>query len=352
MQPPRRPRAPPVPIELALQGGGAHGAFTWGVLDRLLEEPSIEFAGVSGTSAGAMNAVVLASGLCSGGREGARQALRAFWKRVSEAGHGGSHGMELMHAVLGNWSFALSPFQMYMEAVGKMLSPYQVNPLNLNPLRRILVESVDFERLRAPDAPRVYVAATNVRTGRTRRFTGESLSVEAVLASACLPMLFQAVEIDGEPYWDGGYTANPAVMPLVERCAAADLVVIQINPLDSPALPTRAADISDRINEISFNSSLLQEMRTLALLQKLLHDRHTDGQPPQDALFARIGQLRTHRIHGDAALAELGARSKLRTGASFLERLFEIGRDAADAWLSYHRRDLGRRSSLDLSEYL
>jgi NTE family protein len=350
MKPPRQGRT--TPIELALQGGGAHGAFTWGVLDRLLEEPSIEFAGISGASAGAMNAVVLASGLCHGGREGARKALRDFWTKVSAAGHGGAHGVELLHAVLGSWSFMLSPLQMYMEAMGTMLSPYQLNPLGINPLQSILAESVDFERLREPDAPRVYVAATNVRTGRTQLFTGETLSPQAVLASACLPMLFQAVEIEGEPYWDGGYTANPALLPLVERCAAADLVVIQINPLDRPALPTRAPDISDRVNEISFNGSLLHEMRTLALLQKLLRDAGPDSTPPKDPLFAQIGQLRTHRIHGAAALAELGVRSKMRTGASFLERLFEIGRDAADAWLTYHRRDLGRRSSLDLSEYL
>jgi NTE family protein len=298
-----------------------------------------------------MNAVVLASGLCAGGREGARQALRAFWGRVSEAG-GASHGMELLHSALGGWSFALSPMKMYLEMVGSMVSPYQFNPLNINPLRDILLQSVDFERIRAADAPRVFVTATNVRTGRMRLFTGETLSPEAVLASACLPLLFQAVEIDGEPYWDGGYTANPAVLPLVERCAAADLLIVQINPLDRPVLPTRSADITDRINEISFNSSLLHEMRTLALLKALIRDEGSTGHVPTDTLFARIGELRTHRIHGEAALTELGARSKMQTGATFLGRLFDIGRDAADAWLSYHRRDLGRRTTLDLAEYL
>jgi NTE family protein len=340
-----------VPIELALQGGGAHGAFTWGVLDRLLEERAIAVAGVSGTSAGAMNAVVLASGLCQGGREGARQALQDFWNRIS-ASSGASHGMEMLHTVLGGWSMALSPMQAYLDMVGRMMSPYQFNPLNINPLRDILLQMVDFDRIRAEDAPRVYVAATNVRTGRVRLFTGATLSPEAVLASACLPQLFQAVEIDGEPYWDGGYTANPAVLPLVERCAAADLVIVQINPLDSPALPTRSADITDRVNEISFNSSLLHEMRTLALLKQVSRVEASVEAQTADALFARIAQLRMHRIHGDVALAELGARTKLQTGTAFLGRLRDIGRDAADAWLSYHRRDLGKRSTLDLGAYL
>jgi NTE family protein len=347
-----RNRQRKIPVELALQGGGAHGAFTWGVLDRLLEDPCIEFSGISGTSAGAINAVVLASGLAAGGRDGARSALRDFWTRVADSGRGGALGMDFLKAFLGNWSFGISPMQIYLDMVGRMVSPYQFNPFNLNPLRDILAQSVDFERIRRNDSPRVYVAATNVRTGRTRLFTDDSLSADAVMASACLPMLFHAVEIDGEPYWDGGYTANPAVLPLIERCASADLVIVQINPVDRPALPTRASDIGDRINEISFNSSLLREMQSIALLKKLIRDEVQPEHLYRDTLFAQVDRLRTHRIHGDAALAELGASSKLDTGGTFLAQLFEIGRGAADAWLAYHRKDLGRRSSLDLAEYL
>jgi NTE family protein len=353
MAEPRKPSSrTAVSVELALQGGGAHGAFTWGVLDRLLEESWIEIAGVSGTSAGAMNAVVLASGLADGDRDEARRALRAFWNRVSDAGRVGALGQDFLRAFLGNWSFGISPMQIYLDMIGRMVSPYQFNPFNLNPLRSIVAESVDFERLQSDGGMRVFVAATNVRTGRTRLFTGESLSADAVMASACLPMLFQAVEIDGEPYWDGGYTANPAVLPLIERCASDDLIVVQINPVDRPALPTRAQDIGDRINEISFNSSLMREMQTIALVKQVIREEGDERHRYRNTLFEHIARLRTHRIHGDAELADLGARSKLQTGSTFLSQLFDIGRGAADAWLSYHRKDLGRRSTFDLAEYL
>jgi NTE family protein len=327
-----------VSIELALQGGGAQGAFTWGVLDRLLEDDGIDIAGVSGTSAGAMNAVVLASGLLEGAREGARAALRRFWTRVGQA------------AALN--PFALNPFAAFFgEMMSRVASPYQLNPLNLNPLRSILAAEVDFERLRAADTPTLFVAATAVSTGRLRVFRRAEIDADCVMASACLPMLFQAVEIDGEGYWDGGYVGNPALLPLVRESPAHDLMVVQINPVLRSGVPTRAQDILDRINEISFNSSLVREMQTIALLKKLIEDEGMPGHHYKEALFRQVDELHVHRIHGDADFLELGARTKMHARAAQLAEMHGMGRGAADAWLSYNRRHLGRRSSVDLAEY-
>jgi NTE family protein len=331
-------KAPLMPVELALQGGGSHGAFTWGVLDRLLEEPQIELAGLSGTSAGAMNAVVLAHGLLDGGREGARAALRSFWTRVGDAA-----AMNPLR---------MNPFAAFFgEMMSRVMSPYQFNPFNLNPLRDILAATVDFARLRSTDTPRIFVSATAVASGRLRVFRREELDADRVMASACLPALFQAVQVDGEAYWDGGYVGNPALLPLVRESPAHDLIVVQVNPVLRAAAPTRAQEILDRVNEISFNSSLVQEMRTIAMLKRLILDEGVPGHRYRERLFQQVDELRVHRIHGDAELLELGARSKLDAGPALLGRLFGFGRGAADAWLTYHRKHLGRRSSVELSEY-
>lgn len=327
-----------VPVELALQGGGAQGAFTWGVLDRLLEEDSVTIAALSGTSAGAMNAVVLASGLLEGGREGARAALQRFWRRVAEA------------AALN--PLALNPFGAFLgEMMSRLASPYQLNPLNVNPLRTILGAIVDFERLRAAPRPALFVAATAVSTGKLRVFRREEIDADCVLASACLPTLFQAVEIGGEAYWDGGYVANPPLLPLVRESPAHDLVIVQINPVSRPGVPRRAQDILDRINEISFNSSLVREMQSIALMKKLIEDEGVPGHRYREPLFRQVDELRVHRIHGEADFLELGALAKLHAHRSALETMHGMGRGAADAWLSYNRRHLGRRSSLELGDY-
>jgi NTE family protein len=324
-------------IELALQGGGAHGAFTWGVLDRLLEE-DIEIAGVSGTSAGAMNAVVLASGLLDGDREGARAALRRFWTRVGEA------------AALN--PFPLNPFTAFLgEMMSRVASPYQLNPLNLNPLRAILASEVDFERLRGSSGPSLFVAATAVSTGKLRVFDRGEIDADRVMASACLPMLFHAVEIDGQAYWDGGYVGNPALLPLVRQSPAHDLLIVQVNPVHRAGVPRQPQDILDRINEISFNSSLVREMQTVALMKKLIEDEGVPGHRYKEALFRQVDGLRVHRIQGDADFLELGARTKLHASAMMLMEMHGMGRGAADAWLAYNRRHLGRRSTVDLSEY-
>jgi NTE family protein len=345
-------RKPPIlRIDLALQGGGSHGAFTWGVLDRLLEDEGMEVAGVSGTSAGAMNAVALAAGLMEGGREGARAALRRFWTRVGELSPFGSVAaapvapwLDPASAWAAPW---LAPLRATQQWLGAQASPYQFNPLNLNPLRRILLDTVDFERVRGCTRTRLFIAATRVRTGELRVFDQHELSADVVLASACLPLLFQAVDIDGEAYWDGGYAGNPSLLPLVIDSPADDLLIVQINPAERETLPMRASDILDRINEVTFNASLLKELRSLGLLKQLLAAEGWAARRLRNPVLRRVARLRLHRVDGGEALAALGAGSKQRTDPAFLQRLFEQGRGAADGWLGAHRDALGERGTFD-----
>jgi NTE family protein len=337
-------------IELALQGGGAHGAFTWGVLDRLLEDERIEIAAISGTSAGAMNAVVLADGLEAGGRRGAREALLRFWNRVSRLA--GSALPNPLAAFFGDWSLAGSPLHAYMDWLGRTLSPYQFNPLDLNPLRDLVASQIDFQRVRACRKVRLFISATNVRTGRLKEFRQQEMTVDAVMASACLPMLFRAVEVEGEAYWDGGYVGNPSLFPLITESPVHDLLLVQINPSRRDTLPTTAAGIVDRIDEITFNSSLVKELRSIGLVQEVLRQ---EGDPPPGGralLFEQLAALRMHRIHAEKELVELGVRSKMDTGWAFLRRLHRIGYQAAHEWLEVNFAHLGRRSTLDLAPYL
>jgi len=341
-------------IDLALQGGGSHGAFTWGVLDRLLQDDSLEIAGVSGTSAGAMNAVALAAGLMEGGRDGARECLGRFWRRVAQTSP--FHALEMGPAAalwgpdnpwLAAWT---APWRQAVSVLGSQFSPYQLNPLNLNPLRDVLRETVDFDRVCGCNKTQLFIAATQVRTGALRTFRQHELSVDVVLASACLPLLFQAVEIDGEAYWDGGYAGNPTLLPLISESAAQDLLLVQINPSLRDEVPVSAEAILDRINEVTFNASLLKELRSIALLKQLIADEGRPGYHYRNPLFARIDALKVHRVEGGQALAELGAGSKVQTQWPFLSMLFERGAEAADRWLHENRRHIGRRSTLDLRE--
>jgi len=356
--PPTHPRpspaaAAPLLIDLALQGGGSHGAYTWGVLDRLLEDERLEFAGISGTSAGAMNAVALAAGLMEGGREGARQSLRRFWTRI-----GAQTPLAALQASplppqpwLDAWQhWAREATAWWGRSLVQTLSPYSFNPFNLNPLRTILEDTVDFDRVRRCHKTQLFIAATRVSTGELRVFRQDELTADVVLASACLPTLFQAVDIEGEPYWDGGYAGNPSLLPLVQETPADDLLLVQINPSRRDALPTQATDILDRINEITFNASLLKELRTVQMLKNLLAEDTTPHRCYRDPLFERVQTLRVHRIDADDALRDLGASSKLRTDAVFLEQLFQLGRTAANRWLQQHRTDLGQRGTLNLQE--
>lgn len=332
----------PVLIDLALQGGGSHGAFSWGVLDRLLEEPWLAIAGISGTSAGAMNAAVLADGWAAGGAAGAREALEKYWRSVSRAAAFSPMQRSPLDRLMGRWSLDSSPAYIFTDLMSRLLSPYDLNPLGFNPLREILTESIDFERLtRAPI--KLFVTATRVRTGRGRIFRNAEINADVLLASACLPTMFRAVEIDGEPYWDGGYVGNPTITPLVRETDARDTILVQINPTERVEEPRTAAEILNRLNEISFNSPLFKELRMIALLRQVVDPGNGEG--------ARWAQMKTHRIKSEM-LAAFGASSKLNAEWAFVSALREEGRRAADQFIDRHGADLGVRSTADLDVLL
>jgi NTE family protein len=332
----------PVLIDLALQGGGSHGAFTWGVLDRLLEEPWLTIAGISGTSAGAMNAAVLADGWTAGGATGAREALEKYWRSVSRAAAFSPMQRSPLDRLMGRWSLDSSPAYIFTDLMSRLLSPYDLNPLGFNPLRQILTESIDFERLaRAPI--KLFVTATRVRTGRGRIFRNAEINADVLLASACLPTMFRAVDIDGEPYWDGGYVGNPTITPLVRETDARDTILVQINPTERVEEPRTAAEILNRLNEISFNSPLAKELRMIALLRQVADPGTGEG--------ARWARMKTHRIKSDI-LAAFGASSKLNAEWAFVSTLRDEGRRAAGEFLDSHGADLGERSTADLDVLL
>jgi len=332
-------------IDLALQGGGSHGAFTWGVLDRLLEDDRILIEGICGTSAGAMNSVVLADGLDRKGKEGAREALAHFWAEVSNAGRFSPFQRTPLDRLQGRWTLDYSPGYIFFDLMSRMVSPYEINPLNMNPLRDLIASLVDFEHVRHAEGIKLFVAATNVRTGKQKVFRREEMTADMVMASACLPTIFQAVVIDGEAYWDGGYMGNPALFPLLEECQARDLVLVQINPIARDEIPRRSADIQNRLNEITFNTALIKEIRTLSLLQKYKRQDDPEEERYTKTLF--------HRINADAELEPLGVSSKVNSEWEFLEHLHDVGYRITDAWLKENFRHLGKRSTLDVeSVYL
>jgi len=350
-QPTINPRAArPVPatvktVNLALQGGGAHGAFTWGVLDRLLEEESIAFEGISATSAGAANAAVLAYGLTAGGRDGAKTALKDFWRRVSHSAFASPLQPSPFDKLMMNHGLDNSPAHLLFDVLTRILSPYQLNPLNINPLKQVLEAVVDFEMLRAKSVVKLFLSATNVRSGKVKIFSEKEACVDAVLASACLPFLSQAVEIEGEHYWDGGYMGNPAIFPLIYACGTSDIVVVHINPMNRPDVPTTARDIMNRINEISFNSSLMREMRAVAFVTKLIDDGHLAA--------SAMKRMRIHAIDAEEVMQGLGVASKLNADWEFLLHLHGIGRERAQAWLDGDFGKVGVESSVDIrAKYL
>jgi NTE family protein len=322
IKPARKPAAVTKTLNLALQGGGTHGAFTWGVLDRLLEEDRLGFEGAVATSAGAMNACVMAYGLAEGGRPGGQKALANFWRRIS-------------HAV------AFSPPAAAIDFFTMVFSPYQFNPLGFNPLRHVLEESVDFAALKH-DRCRVKlsVCATNVRTGKVKVFGNDEITADAIMASACLPFLFQAVEIDGEAYWDGGYMGNPAIFPLIKACEAPDILIVHVNPIHRPDVPKSAMEIMNRVNEISFNSSLMREMQSIAFESQLI-ERGL-------ARDLNLKRLHMHAILADDITTELDAASKLDAGWDFLSELRVAGREHADRWLDANFARIGTESTIDI----
>jgi len=332
----------PVLVDLALQGGGSHGAFTWGVVDRLLEEPWLQIEAISGTSAGAMNAAVLADGWLKGGPEGAKAALQSYWRKVSEAAAFSPFRRTMMDRMMGRWSLDHSPVYLAMDLLTRVASPYDLNPAGYNPLKPLLEECIDFAGL-AKSPIKLFVTATNVRTGRGRIFRNGEITADVLLASACLPTMFQAVEIDGESYWDGGYAGNPTITPLVRESNAQDSILIQINPRERAEVPRSAADILNRLNEISFNASLMKEVRMIALLREVADPGTGEG--------ARWARMRTHRIMTEK-LAELGASSKLNAEWDFLEMLHAEGRRAGEEFLATHGEDVGKRSTADINVLL
>ena len=332
----------PLLVDFALQGGGAHGAFTWGVLDRLLEEAWLRIDGISGTSAGAMNAAVLVDGYADNGVNGARAALENFWRRVARAALLSPLRRTPLDVLLGRWTLDHSPVFVAMDLMARVFSPYDLSPGGANPLRDILAEIVDFGRL-ARASIKLFVTATNVRTGRGRVFRNSEITPDVLLASACLPTLFQAIDIDGESYWDGGYSGNPTITPLVRECRSQDTILVQINPVERPGLPRSARDILNRLNEVSFNAVLLKELRMIALLRQVAQ--------PDNSENAKWADMRIHRISSDV-MVELGYSSKLNAEWEFLCMLRDEGRRAGDIFLSTHHDDLGRRSTFDLDELL
>lgn len=332
-------------VDLALQGGGSHGAYTWGVLDRFLDETWMEFDGISGTSAGAMNAAVMADGLAAGGREGAQKALEKFWRTVADAALMSPFRRGPIEMLTGMWTLDYSPAFMAAELSTRLLSPYSTLMPAENPLNRILEECVDFKRLASTSIPRLFITATNVHTGRGRVFRNHEITPNVLMASACLPTTFQAVEIDGEPYWDGGFTGNPTITPLVRDCESDDTILVTINPVARPGTPRTPTEINNRLNEISFNSPLIKELRMAALLRQVANETST-GEGAQWA------KMRIHRVESEDIMLQLGASSKMLAEWAFFCMLRDEGRKAAESFLAKHGDDIGVRSTLDIDRLL
>jgi NTE family protein len=331
-------------VALALQGGGAHGAFTWGVLDHFIEDGRLEIEAITGTSAGAMNAVAFTDGLIEGGPEGGRSQLERFWRAVSDNAAFSPIQRSYWDRFMGSWSLDSSPGYLWFDAFTRYASPYEFNPLNINPLRDILAKEIDFARLRSDHHFQLFIAATNVKNGKVKVFPRRELTIDKVLASSCLPFLFQAVDIDGTPYWDGGYMGNPVLWPLFYSVKTNDILIVQINPIERPDTPRTAMEIQNRLNEITFNAALMGELRMIEFVTRQI-DR---GHLPAD----RYKRLNMHRIAGGTKLDALPASTKLNAEWDFLTYMRDIGRDAAREWLDAHFDDIGERSSLDLKGML
>lgn len=327
-------------INLALQGGGSHGAFTWGVLDYFMEDERVSVGGISGTSAGAMNAAILAQGHMDGGADGARESLEQFWRKVAEMGRFSPIQRSPLSVLTGSWEMGYSPINTMLDLFSRVASPYDTNPLDINPLRELIETTIDFEKVRACSALKLFIAATNVHTGKIKVFEREELTADMVLASACLPTLYKAVEIDGVPYWDGGYVGNPPLYPLFHSTKSKDVVIVQINPIQRNETPKTAKDIQNRINEISFNTSLLRELRGIDFVHRLLRENKLDKE--------HYAEVLVHRIEASEQLSPLSAASKMNSEWEFLVYLRDIGRESAKAFLDEHYESLGAKSTLDL----
>ncbi len=327
-------------ISLALQGGGSHGAFTWGVLDAILEDERLDIEAITGTSAGAMNAVVFAEGYLEGGRKGARGSLARFWRSISDAAAFSPAQEKLIRTFFRDWPLQRNLAYWWMDFLTHYSSPYDFNPLNINPLRDHLVKMIDFGKVRALTELKLFVSATNVHNGRIAVFEGHELTADHVMASACLPFLFQAVEIDGVPYWDGGYMGNPALFPLFYQTGCADILIVQINPVERDSLPKKAREIQDRLNEITFNGAMMGEFRAMDFVNRLIDEGKLSG---DDYMRTRV-----HRIGGGQLLAPFAASTKIDASWELIQQLHGIGREAAKQWLSENYDKIGVEGTLDL----
>jgi len=332
-------------VNLALQGGGSHGAFTWGVLDHLLADGRLEITGISGASAGALNAVMVADGLSRGGPEEARKRLAAFWRATSTGGDLPPIQRAITDRMFSLMPFAATPIQSWFEAMARYFSPYELNPLNINPLSDLIERFVDFEAIRSNTDLALYISATNVHTGRLRIFANEKITSDVVMASAALPFMFRAVEIDGVPYWDGGYMGNPAIFPFLHATDAEDVLVVQINPVSRDTTPKTSGEIINRLNEITFNSALISELRTMDFVNQLIDD----GRLPRGTASGQYRRLNIHRIDLGPLGIRLAASSKLKTDFEFFELLHRAGMRAAKKFLDNHFEDIGRKSTIDLA---
>jgi NTE family protein len=356
------PEASPKTLNIGLQGGGAHGAYTWGVLDALLDDPLIEYEGLSGTSAGAMNAVVLANGLLKGGRQGAKAALAEFWHGVAD-----SVPMAFSIPSVGGQGVSLLPSTRLMLSWTRYLSPYQMNPMDFNPLRDLLEKQVDFAALREESPVRLFISATNANTGKLRLFRNEDITIDAVLASACLPMVHKAIEIDGQPYWDGGYSANPAIFPLFYECAARDILLVLLAPDTYEGTPKSADEIRARTMELAFNTSLLREMLLFANVMAYNRNREEaeasswQGSTSLRRLFGTarrdcnsfeqfLMDTRFHLIEADVLIKQFGSMSKMVPDWHFLSKLHDIGYSETQKWLAKNGGKIGKESTVDIVE--
>jgi NTE family protein len=326
-------------ITLALQGGGTHGAFTWGVLDRLLEETDLRITGISGTSAGAMNAAVLADGFDKGGTDLAKDKLSNFWKAMSELGSFSPYQSPLFNPTWTGWS----PMSLFFDAVSRFASPYQFNPFNINPLKKVLEDTIDYDCLRNCHSIKLFISATNVRTNRLRIFTSREISPQVLLASACLPELHHAIEINGDAYWDGGFMGNPTLEPLLHNCHSSDVIVVQLNPIQRESIPKTARDIAERQKEITLNASLMREIRNIAYINRAAELDDTNA--------PRWATIYLHQISAQEVTRDLSTASKFDTSWPFLTRLRDHGRDYAEAWLTENKRHLSKKTTLPLYEW-
>jgi NTE family protein len=341
----RKERPSTKKINLALQGGGSHGAFTWGVLDHLLQDGRLEITGISGASAGAVNAVMLADGLARGGPEEARKRLSDFWRAASAGGSLPPVQRAITDRLFSLLPFASAPVQNWFQTMSRYFSPYDLNPLNINPLSDLIERFVDFDAIHNHPDIALYISTTNVHTGRLRIFSGDKVTADAVMASAALPFLFRAVEIDGVPYWDGGYMGNPAIFPFLQATDAEDVLVVQINPVARKTTPRTSTEIINRLNEITFNSALITELRTMDFVNQLIDE----GRLPRGTRENEYRRLHIHRIHLGGLGSRLAASSRLKTDYDFFNLLHRAGVRAAKRFLDEHFDDIGKQSSIDLA---